>query len=352
MSSNRLLPWVLTISIAVSLGFLFSWAGVSAGLILAGALGSAVVALKANVELKLHSVLERFTAGVIGVLAGLPFAEVTPSTIVSNLIPGLAIAIASISICLFGGVLLARRSSSISLETGILALLPGAASAVVSIAKETHQDFRFIGFIQYLRLLIVSLTLPIVSELLYQGDLHVSAVSSSTPVSSLLLLLAIAFLAPYLGILLKLPAPSVLTPLAITAIIGLALPSLDPIQLPGFITSFVFICIGITCGGGLTKANLRLFKEQLPTALTFILITIVACGFLAIPLHYWISISPLESYLSTSPGGLSTVLAIASVGQAGTEVVTIQVTRVLLLFIIAGYLTPIVRFLYRRGKEK
>src|SRR5699024_11838797 len=108
------------------------------------------------------------------------------------------------------------------------------------------------------------------------------------------------------------------------------------------------LLIGWMCGGGLSMPSLKLFAKQLPLILSSIVFTIAACAGAAWLLMHWVDVSYFEAYLATSPGGLETVLALASEGAVGPVVVSVQILRLITLLVIAGYLPQLINALARR----
>ena len=56
--------------------------------------------------------------------------------------------------------------------TGALALVAGGASGLVAIARELGGDDRVVAVVQYLRVGLVTATMPIVVTLVFQPDRH------------------------------------------------------------------------------------------------------------------------------------------------------------------------------------
>jgi membrane AbrB-like protein len=99
---------------------------------------------------------------------------------------------------------------------------------------------------------------------------------------------------------------------------------------------------------------MRAIGRALPTALGLIVLLNVACAGLGVLLVHVTGISPLEGYLSTSPGGIYAVLATAvETGCNVTFIVAAQVVRVLLMLFAApliarGLVKLTARLAYRR----
>lgn len=151
--------WLVAAPLSAVLGLLFSWLGVPAAWILAGILGAGSVALVTEEDLPVNEHLFTFARGTVGVFAALPLVGMNP---LPYLLPGVVAGAVVISLGFVGGLILANHG--VSKETGVLSLLPGGASLMPAIARDVGADIRYVSLSQYLRLLIVSLTLPLVAS--------------------------------------------------------------------------------------------------------------------------------------------------------------------------------------------
>ncbi|MDO5668386.1 MAG: AbrB family transcriptional regulator [Corynebacterium sp.] len=345
-SENVVTRWLIVAPASVALGLLFAWWNVPAGWILAGILASGASALASGVELPLNKFVNRVGRGTIGMLAGIPLAGVALGELAGYLAPGLVVALVVVAAGIIGGLLLARTESEISRETGVLSMLAGGSSVMPMLAKELGADFRYVALSQYLRLLAVSMTLPLVTAFFTMPD----AAGITQPEVNWWMfpvVLLIAFFGMDLGKLLRLPSPGIFGPLAITVVLALTLPAEWSLQPPEFFRVFAFLVVGWMCGGALSMPALRLFARQLPATIIFIVGLSVVCALLAIPIMHWVGITYFEAYLATSPGAIETALALSSEGGAGPAVVAIQLIRLLGVLLIAGWLPQILRFLLR-----
>ncbi|MDO5668385.1 MAG: AbrB family transcriptional regulator [Corynebacterium sp.] len=333
--------WAVVAPASIAVGWLFASWNVPAAWILAAIIVSGAMALGTGRELDVNVGVYRFGRGVIGMLAGLPLVGIPLATLGGLLVPGLLVSVVTIGIGVAGGLLLARREAEISRETGILSMLAGGASILPVLARELGADYRFVALAQYLRLLAVSVTLPLVTALFHQpGGMFVTD-TAPQPWFMVIAIALIAYFGETLGRLVRLPVPSVLGPLLITVALGLLFPwSLLP---PEPFRIAAFLAIGWLCGGALSVPALRVFARQLPATVTFIVVVIGACAATAFPLAWWLDITYFEAYLATSPGALETVLALSSEGGAGPAVVAIQLIRLITLLIVAGYLPRLLR---------
>ena len=156
--------WVFVVPLSVALGAGFSALDVPAAWILGAIIASGGAALVSGRELKLNSTLFKVARGVIGVMAAVPLVGIPPAELAPFLIPGLCSAAIIIALAFTGGIVLSRHG--VSRETGVLSLLAGGASVMPAIAEEVGADARYVALTQYLRLLTVSFTLPMVASLL------------------------------------------------------------------------------------------------------------------------------------------------------------------------------------------
>lgn len=346
-SENVALRWLIVAPASVLLGLIFAWWNVPAGWILAGILASGASALLSGVELPLNRFVNRVGRGTIGMLAGIPLAGVALGELAGYLVPGLVVALVVVVSGIVGGLLLARTEPEISRETGVLSMLAGGSSVMPVLAKELGADFRYVALSQYLRLLAVSMTLPLVTAFFTTPAAAGGVTLPSVNWWMFPVVLLIAFFGADLGKLLRLPSPSVFGPLVITVVLALALPAGWSLQPPEFFRVFAFLVVGWMCGGALSMPALRLFARQLPATIVFIVGLSVVCALLAVPIMHWVGITYFEAYLATSPGAIETALALSSEGGAGPAVVAIQLIRLLGVLLIAGWLPQILRFLLR-----
>ncbi|MDO5032596.1 AbrB family transcriptional regulator [Corynebacterium sp.] len=342
--------WLIVAPLSVAVGALFSYLHVPAAWILAAILVSGTMALATGKDLLVNKHFYGLSRGFIGVLAAIPLTTVPASTLLGVLPAAVTVSLITVLVGMSGGVLLHRsQPRDISWETGILSMLPGGASLMPALASELGADYRYVALTQYLRLLAISVSLPLVVSLLDAPSAHHLASSSApTPWWAVGITVAIAVCGEWLGEKVHLPASAVLGPLILTVLVAQLLPgySLEPIE-PFKIMAF--LSIGWVCGGGLSVPALKAFGKQLPATVLFIVVVVGVCALTALPLTAWLHISYFEAYLATTPGALETVLALSSEGGAGPAVVAVQIIRLIIVLVIAGYLPQILRAFRKRG---
>ena len=355
-NASLLVRWGLVVVGSVALGAGLSYLHVPATWILAAILASGAMALGTGKELPINEHFYRFARGIIGVLAAVPLVGV-PLIDALRLLPyGIAVSLVTIGIGFVGGLLLARAQKDISPESGILGMLSGGASVMPAIASEIGGDMRFVALAQYLRLVAVSMTRPVVSGLMTMpnelgqeaaGALEDPAATQS-PWWTILIVVAIALIGDPVGRRLHIPVPSVFVPLLLTVAVSLVLPEDVTLSPPMPLQVLAFMSIGWACGGALSVPALKAFAKNLPATIAFIIAVMAACALTAWPLVGLLDITYFEAYLATSPGALETVLALSAEGGAGHEVIALQLIRLVMVLLVAGWLPQLIRLITRR----
>ena len=326
--------WLVAAPLSVALGLLLSWLNVPAAWILAGILGAGSVALVTEEDLPVNEHLFTFARGTVGVLAALPLVGMNP---LPYLLPGVVAGAVVIGMGFVGGLVLANHG--VSRETGVLSLLPGGASLMPALARDAGADIRYVSLSQYLRLLIVSVSLPLVAS-----QFSTASHTDADPAWWMWLLVPGLIVAgAVVGRLVRLPNPSVFGPMLLTALVGAGV---DVEIVPPPLLSIVgFLAIGWMCGGGLSVPSLRQFSRLLPATLAYIAGLMLACAGMGWLMAKWLGLSFYEGYLATSPGALETVLVLAT----SPAVVALQVIRLIMVILFAGWLPKILSGLTPRG---
>ena len=332
------LRWLIVAPTSVALGFVLSRLGVPAAWILGAILASGAMALASGRDLPVDPRILSAARGIIGVIAALPLANVPPRELLSYLAPGVMVAVVTVGLAFAGGLFLARHG--VSRETGILSLLAGGASMMPAVAEDVGGDPRYVALSQYLRLLAVSVTLPLVAAFLTApgGTDHAPEASAWWV---WLLIPALVAVGQPLGTLLHMPNSKVFGPLVLTAVVASVIDA--PLTPPPAISIVAFLAIGWLCGGGLNVPALKLFARLLPVTVTYIVALMGACAAVGLVVSAWLDITYYEGYLATSPGAIETVLALSAEGGAGPAVIAIQLIRLCGVLMFAAYLPKLLK---------
>ena len=273
---------------------------------------------------------------VVGVQIGLLVQLSTLAALADHGVAVLLVTLGTLALSLGTGWLLGRHRD-ISPVTGAFALVAGGASGLVVIARQLGADERVVAVVQYLRVLLVVVSLPLVLNLGF-GVRAVGAPGSSATGpwwAALLLVAGCALAGRFLGRLLHLPAPSLLGPLLVTAALSLSGLSGD-LGVPAWLETLAYAVIGLQVGLRFTRASLATVARVLPRALVLIVVGVAGSAALAWALSAGTGLPLLDTYLATTPGGLYAVLAAAvGAGADATFVLSVQVLRLLVMLLAA-----------------
>ena len=117
-----------------------------------------------------HAGDDRASHVVIGVMVGTLVQLDTLAAIAAGLAAGRAgHASATLALSLAAGQLMALRRG-ISPVTGAFSMIAGGATGITVMARELGADERMVAVLQYLRVLLIVLTLPVVAVLVFWAD--------------------------------------------------------------------------------------------------------------------------------------------------------------------------------------
>jgi uncharacterized protein len=227
-------------------------------------------------------------------------------------------------------------------DTAVWGSAPGAASAMMLMAEAHGADVRLVAFMQYVRIVCVSVTASVVAHLWVTSTgghgvspppslAHsISVVPGNWPALGATLLLALGGAA--LGTRLRIPAGALLIPM----IGGIVLQDVGgvPTELPPLVLTVAYAFVGWSIGMRFNRQVLVATVRSFPKVLAATLTLIALCGGLAAVLVRWAHVDPLTAYLATSPGGADSIAIIAASSPVDTPfVLTMQILR--MLFVMA-----------------
>nr|WP_253662827.1 AbrB family transcriptional regulator [Williamsia maris] len=334
-------------------------AALFAGLVIAAALALAGLAPRAHGDRPpMPRPFGLAAQGVLGVYIGTMVSPDVLTGLGSAWVPVVVVAVGTLALSVGGGALLGLHRKVDPL-TGSLALVAGGASGLVALTRELGGDERMVAVIQYVRVGLVTVTMPIVATVVFNahtgsgsgGGISASVLGTDGIGPQLwgLLLTAVCMgVGITLGRVVRLPAAGLLGPLVLTVIAeltGIAGSAAVPLVL----VTLGYAIIGWQAGLGFTMDSLRAIGRVLPYAVGLIIAIGVGSAGLGVLLSLWTGESMFDSYLATTPGGIYAVLAAAAAaGSNITFVVAAQIVRVLLMLFIA----PAAARLYQRFRNR
>ncbi|MDT5179923.1 MAG: uncharacterized protein QOJ95_4121, partial [Mycobacterium sp.] len=349
--------WALLVVITVAVTVPLNLLGVPSAALFAALIVGIVLALTSLAPRGVPRRAGIAAQGVLGVYIGTMVHRDALSALGSDWPIVVAVAVATLVLSIVAGALLGLHRD-ISPLTGSLALVAGGASGLVAIARELGGDDRVVAVVQYLRVALITASMPVVVTLVYHAEKSGNAAAPAQTATapwylSIGIMVVIVLVGATAGRLARLPGSGLLGPMAVTIVLELTGTSFG-LSVPMALVQLGYAVIGWQAGVAFTRESMRAIGRALPTALGLIVLLNVACAGLGILLAHVAGINPLEGYLSTSPGGIYAVLATAvETGSNVTFIVAAQVVRVLLMLFAApliarGLVKVSARLAYRR----
>jgi membrane AbrB-like protein len=352
------LRWMLLVVITVAVTVPLTIVGVPSAALFAGLLVGMVLALLSFAPDRVPRKAGVAAQGVLGVYIGTMVHRDALTALGADWPIVLGVAVATLVLSIIAGALLGLHRD-VSPLTGALALVAGGASGLVAIARELGGDDRVVAVVQYLRVGLITASMPVVVTLVFHAEktAHLAApvqTNSAPWYLSVGMIIVIVLVGATVGRLIRLPGAGLLGPMTLT--IALQLTGLSfGLSVPLALVQVGYAVIGWQAGVAFTRKAIRAIGRALPAALGLIIFLNVACAGLGVLLAHMTGISPLEGYLATSPGGVYAVLATAvETGSNVTFIIAAQVVRVLLMLFAAplmarGIVALTKRFAYRRA---
>jgi uncharacterized protein len=349
--------WVLLLAVTVAVTVPLTTVGVPSAALFAALVVGIVLALPSLAPSRVPRPAGIAAQGVLGVYIGTMVHRDAVSALGPDWPIVVAVAVATLVLSIVAGALLGLHRDVTPL-TGSLALVAGGASGLVAIARELGGDDRVVAVVQYLRVALVTASMPVVVTLIYHADrTHHSAVNTQN--GSAPWYLSVAMMAVLIvggaagGRLLRLPGAGLLGPLALAVVLQLSGLSFG-LAVPAVLVQIGYMVIGWQAGVVFTRESLRAVGRMLPAAIALIVLLGVATAGFGVLLADMAGKTPLEGYLATSPGGVYAVLAIAvETGSGVTFIIAAQVFRVLLMLFTAPLLArTVIRLTERRDRRQ
>ena len=226
---------------------------------------------------------------------------------------------------------------------------PGAATAMILMSEAFGADMRLVAFMQYLRVVLVSLVASVVARIWTTPAAGAVAASPWFPPIAWLPFaetLALVTLGAIVAPRLRIPAGPMVLPLVLGAVLE-ATGSMT-IELPPWLLAVSYAFVGWSIGLRFTRPILHHVARLFPRVTASILTLIAICGGFAFLLHSMAGIDPLTAYLATSPGGADSVAIIAASSNVDLPfVMALQTSRFLVVLLIGPSLA---RFIAARTR--
>ena len=345
---RRLRLWLVITVACVALTFGLSELSVPSPWLFAGLVIGLTVGLWAPDRVDVPRPVGHGAFAVTGVVTGqLLSAEVLRSVAADGMAVGVSL-ISTLVLTMAGGYLLAAITP-LDRPTAVFGMIAGGASGVIAASEDGGADPRLVAVMQYLRVLLVLVAMPVVTSVQHAGDAGGTGVAtaSGTPVVPGAVFCIVAVLAGgALAHLVRLPSGWLLGPMVLVAAVAIGAPSVvEPAPLA--FQDVAFLVIGLQVGLRFDRDQVRLVARSLPAIVATITVLILGCAALGLGMSAVTSRPYLDCYLATTPGGLYAVLAAAvQSGADGAFVTSAQVLRLFVMLLAA----PALGWLIRRSE--
>ncbi|AIY20144.2 AbrB family transcriptional regulator [Pimelobacter simplex] len=308
-----------------------------------------VVALRAPEPPPMPPRLRALGMAVVGTAAGASVDVAVLRTVAREPVAVVGGVVATLLVSMLIGQLL-RLSRHVDGTTAVFASIAGGASGVALAAREYGADDAIVISVQYLRVVLVLISVPLVAPLL--GDAGGSGGAAAPPGAaadpwSALLYTACSVVG---GLVLARLVPISAAPIIGTLLASSAL-SLSGLfadaRVPAAVVAVGFTIVGANVGLSLTLDRLRKLVRLFPLALAQVVLSVGACAVVGVLFADAVGISRIDGYLATTPGGLPAVVAVAvDSGDAIGLILTMQFVRVFVALALAPAIGAVLR---RRG---
>lgn len=323
---------------AVLLGLVLRAVGLPSPLLFAGLAVGLVRALSVRRRVPVPGAVVTGSHAVVGVSVGALLDLDTLQVVSANWLAVVGVVVATVALSVAAGLVL-RLHPGLTPVTGVFAMIAGGASGIIVMARELGADERMVAVLQYLRVLLIVLLMPVAAAVVFgassEGAPGADAGGARAWQTGTVFTVGCVALGLAVGRLARMPVASLLGPMLAAATANLSGLSAGT-QVPGEVAAAAFLVIGLQVGLSFTRSSLRTIGAALPLASALIVALIVSCAGLGVLLARLTGVSLLEGYLATTPGGLYAVLATATDSEADAAfVLAVQVLRLFAMLLTA-----------------
>ena len=217
---RQLLRWALLVTVTVAVTVPLTIIGVPSAALFAALAVGIVLALMSVAPARVPRRLGVAAQGVLGVYIGTMVHRDALGALGSDWPIVVAVAVVTLVLSIAAGVLLGLHRD-VSPLTGELALVAGGASGLVAIARELGGDDRVVAVVQYLRVALITASMPVVVTLVY----HANKTHEAAPMTqndsapwylSVAMMVVLVVVGAAGGRFIRLPGAGLLGPMALT----------------------------------------------------------------------------------------------------------------------------------------
>jgi membrane AbrB-like protein len=319
----------LTIGISAAGGLVAFLCGLPAAWLMGGALAVAVAAL-AGVKVTLPDWLRDLTFIGTGLSMGANVSRDSLSLIGQWPVTMAALAIELMLIIAVTGYLL-RRVFGLDKGTAYLSSFPGHLSFTMSIAAAGVGDARQIVIIQVIRILILTICVPIAALFLPIGaGIAAASPMPPIPVEEIVGVGLCCAVVGYAFTRLRAPAGYVLGAMATSMVARFA--GVFDGSMPAMLQTMIFIMVGALIGSRFRGISVAEFRKAAVGGLAGTLITAIIATAVVVAASFFVDMPIGQIWLGLSPGGIESMGALGvALGYDTAFIAAHHVSRLLML---------------------
>lgn len=324
---------------AVGVGFACSWLGVPVGWLLGPLLVGIVYACLQSDRQPLPTNFIKIGKAIIGVYSASRFSPDTLMLATTYAIPVILCILITGALSMLNGYLL-WQWAGVNKLTSFLGSIPGSAATLAVMSEEFGADPMAVTLLQYIRMVIVVITIPTTVTLMFPhatvGTIMTSVsivTESSMPMFfNLLVLAGCCSLGILLGQWLKLPTSGFLGSFLLGLLLFWSFPHL--FFVPHWLWIIALMLVGLSIGWKFDWRTVRKLWKAVLLEIILVILLMLSCLAIGYEFHLVTHIDTVTAILGFTPGGIEAM--IATVNQLGGDtgmVLAIQLTRQMLILL-------------------
>lgn len=340
--------FLISLSIAVSSGFIFTWLHLPIPWLLGPMTGMLLGTQLFKLQLAWPAPVRDYGILLVGYSIGLTMTAEALHGIVRQLPIMLIMTFLLLGLCTLTAFI-ASKITEFDFPSLLVGSVPGGLSQMVTLAEEMKPlNLTVITFLQVIRLLMIVFVVPFLLFSPWVGGMHSVGVSSNLAASwaslfpGILIYVPLCAAGAWLARKLHFPTAFMLGPMLVMAI-AQATPAPSAPELPASLLNLSQLMIGSHVGLMLKLDQLQRKKQTILLGLTSSALLIAGALFLSYTLMKLFSHSAATSLLSMAPGGLDQMSIMAHEVNADLSVVSgYQLFRLLFIFLIVSPLLKVI----------
>ncbi len=349
---NIVKPMIL----AFLVGWIFDRLQVPVGWLLGPMLCGIVYAVAVGNPQPLPPVFITVGKSLIGITTAFRFSPDTLVLAETYAVPVLICILITGGLSMVNGYLLCRWAG-IDLATGFLGSIPGAAAGIVAMSEEMGADAIAVAVLQYLRVMMVVLIVPLAVSYLFPvsplmsgtaplplispSSMTFSSLSASVMSPNLLVLVGCCALGIGGGKLLRLPSAGFLGTFLVGLLVFWGWP--HQFQVPQSLFTSGLLLVGLAIGLQFDWTTAIKLLKALVIEVGLVLVLIACCFGVGYEFHLLTHVDTMTAILGSTPGGIEAMIAtVMEMGGDTGMVLAMQLTRMLLILLIGPGLIAIV----------